>query len=77
MRTNKSLLRQAVAAAIATSTLLGSNAFADEYHYKDILIGDRAAGLGGLILPSRMMLLASTTILPESFTQPHPKFPVP
>lgn len=46
MKTNKSLLRNAMAAAI-TSTLFAGSVSADEYHYRDILVGDRAAGLGG------------------------------
>lgn len=46
MKTNKSLLLNAMAAAITTS-LFASTVSADEYHYRDILVGDRAAGLGG------------------------------
>lgn len=47
MRTNKTLLNQAIATAIITSALFGTTAYADEYHYRDIIVGDRAAGLGG------------------------------
>lgn len=47
MKTNNSLLFKALLSAIAGSIILSQNVFADQYHYKDVLIGDRAAGLAG------------------------------
>lgn len=45
MNTNNPVLFKALAVVLGTTVI--SNAFGDEYHYRDILIGDRAAGLGG------------------------------
>lgn len=46
MLTNKSTLSKAILSVIAGLSFSGT-VLADQYHYKDMLIGDRAAGLGG------------------------------
>jgi len=47
MQTNNQLLLKTLVLAISSSLLLPQVALADQYHYKDILVGDRAAGLAG------------------------------
>lgn len=41
------LIARLAGISIAVSVLAGSQAFADEFHYNSILIGDRASGMGG------------------------------
>ena len=47
MPTNNPLILKTLVLTIAGSLLLSQSALADQYHYKDILVGDRAAGLAG------------------------------
>lgn len=47
MNTNNNTLLKAIVIAMSGSSLLSGGVFADEYHYRDILVGDRAAGLAG------------------------------
>lgn len=46
MKTNNPILKKAIL-SVLTGLVISGQSFADEHHYKDILIGDRAAGLGG------------------------------
>ncbi len=47
MKINKPYFLKTLLTLIIASGVFSTPVFADEYHYHDILIGDRAAGLGG------------------------------